>query len=63
MGQALQGKEEQFSYIKNRVSMLNDVVQSVETPVDQEELEQVEHMIQSLNRKVIRFQEDREEEA
>lgn len=62
MGNALQGKEDQFSYIKNRVSMLNDVVQSVESPVDDEELKRVEDMIQSLNQKVVRFRQDRKEE-
>ncbi|SDJ31967.1 SE1561 family protein [Salimicrobium halophilum] len=61
MGKALQGKEDQFSYIKNRVSMLNDVVQSVESPVDDEELKRVEDMIQSLNQKVERFRQDRKE--
>ncbi|PBB04876.1 MULTISPECIES: SE1561 family protein [Salimicrobium] len=62
MGKALEGKDEQFYYIKNRVSMLNDVVQSVDSPVDEEELEQVELMIRSLNEKVLRFQKDRKEE-
>ncbi|SDX82236.1 MULTISPECIES: SE1561 family protein [Salimicrobium] len=62
MGKALEGKDEQFYYIKNRVSMLNDVVQSMDSPVDEEDLEQVELMIQSLNGKVLRFQKDRKEE-
>ncbi|AKG03667.1 hypothetical protein AAV35_001935 [Salimicrobium jeotgali] len=62
MGKALEGKDEQFYYIKNRVSMLNDVVQSMDGPVDEEDLEKVELMIQSLNGKVLRFQKDRKEE-
>lgn len=62
MGKALEGKDEQFYYIKNRVAMLNDVVQSMDSPVDEEDLEQVELMIRSLNEKVLRFQKDRKEE-
>ncbi|WP_347862137.1 SE1561 family protein [Salimicrobium sp. PL1-032A] len=62
MGNALKGKDDQFSYIKNRVSMLNDVVESMEPPVDAEELKRVEDMIQSLNGKVVRFRQDRKEE-
>lgn len=59
MGKAAQQPSDQFTYIKNRIHMLNQVVSTMEAEnVDIDDFNRVLDMIQQLQMKMERFKKD-----
>ncbi|MCP3027481.1 SE1561 family protein [Halobacillus sp. A5] len=63
MGKAANNRADQFTYVKNRIRMLHQVVSSMdEQEVTDEDYERVLEMIEQLQLKMKRFKKDWKEE-
>ncbi|MBN8236115.1 hypothetical protein JF544_12695 [Halobacillus kuroshimensis] len=59
MGKAVENTSDQFRYVKNRIDMLHQVVESMDPEeLDREDFQRVHQMVEQLHIKMDRFKKD-----
>jgi uncharacterized protein YfkK (UPF0435 family) len=58
MGKAVENPTQQFHYIKNRIKMLNQVVESMPDEVSRDDFERLLDNVEQLQMKMERFKKD-----
>ncbi|MFD1019990.1 SE1561 family protein [Thalassobacillus hwangdonensis] len=58
MGKAVDNPAQQFHYIKNRIKMLNQVVETMDEEISEDDFDRLLDMIGQLHQKMERFKKD-----